>query len=376
MKNIVKISIAAAAFAFALAACTDIENSTGGTGLKEGSDATPDPIALMPLTYTPTKAIVTGTSFPDTLSIHAAAYFNEDTGTTAGTKYFADIVFAKAQDSTKWFPKYTYYWPIQGTLSMYAITKNGKSDESEYNNVTVTFSDTDDKTFKIKVDKLEDDQDILVGAHRNAKKTSDAMTFFHIGSLIEVQMASSEDFTVQTGDNTDKMSGIAVTHVQIDTVKLNIPEFVLTRGDNNDSLSFTPTVSDVSAAGDSASRVIFPKASDTQDTLRLYKQTTKDMYIFGRSQDSLGQRVIVPAQKKTTMTIKYKLYNGNDGQASPELKCTVALPEIESQTDAKDKWLPGKKYTYKVTITLDKITIDPSVSDWDNTDKEVTVQSN
>ena len=366
MKRHLSVLALAATITMGFSACQKLDGA-----LKTDSEAAPEAISLTPLTYTPTKAIVYGITFPDSLSIHATAYFNSNTGTTAGTKYFDKVKFDKTTAGTysgKWIPQYTYYWPVQGSLSMYAIVYNKNSEGTEYTNVTATFPNTDDMTFKVQVDSLRADQDILIGANLDAKKTDagDKMTFYHISSLIEVQMASSEDFTVQTGDVTDKMSGIAVTGVKIDTIYQSITEFTATRNDEN-KFSFTPT-----ASGTLADREIY-----SGDTIRLYKDS---MYTFGKKKteftpeaaaDNKGNRIIVPAQTKTTMTIKYMLYNGSDGNASPELTCTVTLPAVDAQTDHTTEWLAGKKYTYKVTIGLDKITIVPDVSDWDNTDVSV-----
>ena len=370
MKRYLSVLALAATITMGFSACQKLDGA-----LKTDSEAAPEAISLTPLTYTPTKAIVYGTTFPDDLSIHATAYFNSNTGTTAGTKYFDKVKFDKTTEGTysgKWIPQYTYYWPVQGSLSMYAIVYNKNSEGTEYNNVTATFPDTDNKTFSVKVDSLRADQDILIGANRDAKKTEagDKMTFYHISSLIEVQMASSENFIVQTGDVTDKMSGIAVTGVKIDTIYQSITEFNATRDNENNTFSFTPT-----ASGTQADREIY-----SGDTIRLYKAPAVEMYTFGKKKteftpeataDNKGNRIIVPAQTKTTMTIKYKLYNGSDGNASPELTCTVTLPQIDTQTDHTTEWLAGKKYTYKVTIGLDKITIVPDVSDWVNTDVSV-----
>ena len=381
MKNIVKISIAAAAFAFALAACTDIENSTGGTGLKEGSDATPEPIALMPLTYTPTKSIVTGTEFPSESAIVAAAWFNTDTGDSTGAKYFENFTFIKGYgldsgDAGKWGADKTAYWPVKGTLCIMAFRPDtlasGTPNYNAETKVTPTWQDS--STLKLAIEKLREDQDILVGANRAAKKGSDAITFHHINSLIEIQVKSSKDFVKQGSD--EYPSGIELCGVIIEDVYKSYDSdgVTITRTAGTNDL----TISAGNVTGDNADYTILNKETTT-DSLKLSTalrpldgETANTNHPGGKEP---GKRVIVPAQTPTTMTIYYKLYNGSSADASPMLTCDE-IPLKISEEEANNKWAAGKKYTYKVTVSADKVTITPSVSDWDNTDKEVTVQSN
>ena len=360
---------AVAALALAFAACTQVEPIGSGISLKEGSDAAPEAIALMPLTYTPTKSIITGTAFPDTSTIVAAAWFNPNTGATGSdVKYFDNYTFKKGQgllqaDNAKWGADKTAYWPVMGSLCIMAFRPDTTS-----NNVTPTW--TDSTTLKLKIANLRDDQDILVGANRDARKGADAITFYHLNSLIEVKVKSSQDFTTQSGDS--HPSGIELLGVTIDSVYTTINDFTATRTDGANTFTYTG-----SASGDYNTLTILDKAVGT-DSVRLSTtartvngETNKP---WDNSKTEPGKRVIVLSQTPHSMTIYYKLYNGGSATGSPELKCN-GIPLKVSDEESSNVWSAGKKYVYTVTVNADKITITPSVHEWTDQSKDVTVES-
>ena len=372
MKHYLSVFALAAALALGLSACNKLDGA-----LDSGSEAAPEIIALTPLTHTPAKGIVTGTAFPDSSAIVAGAWFNSDTGESVNHEtYFTNYTFKKGQgsvDNAKWGPDKTAYWPVKGTLSMMAFRPDtiGVSRNGHIDNVSSTW--TNYKTLKLTVTNLRDDQDILVGANHAAKKTDngDKMTFKHISCLLEVRVKSSQNYIKKDSD--PHKSGIEIVGVTIDDVYPSYGEVTIVRGDDNNDLTITtPGVN-----GDKVTRTVLNKAVATDTlflTTTLRPLDGKTDKANGASGKEPGKRVIVPAQTPTTMTIYYKLFEGSSENGSPVLKCDNISLAV-AQEEANNKWVAGKKYTYKVNVEANKITIAPEVADWDDQEVEVNVPS-
>ena len=74
-------------------------------------------------------------------------------------------------------------------------------------------------------------------------------------------------------------------------------------------------------------------------------------------------------------TVTYTLYRMDDGLAMGSK--TVKLWFNDNLTSPVTKWEAGKKYTYKLTIGLEKIYFAPEVASWTPaTDQPVTVPGN
>ena len=72
------------------------------------------------------------------------------------------------------------------------------------------------------------------------------------------------------------------------------------------------------------------------------------------------QPLFIP-QAMTKMVVNYTIAS-RDGSSFTETKEI----ELAGLTAGQSKWLPGKKYTYIITIGTSEILIKPTVTEWDN----------
>jgi hypothetical protein len=81
--------------------------------------------------------------------------------------------------------------------------------------------------------------------------------------------------------------------------------------------------------------------------------------VLGKEETLEKQPVIIPQAMAGDLVINYTI-SSTDGSKFTETK-KVSLASFDSK---KTSWLPGKKYTYTITIGTSEILIDPSIVEW------------
>ena len=280
------------------------------------------------------RAPIAGTSFADGQKIYVSAY-NSVSG-----KYFKGVEFSKDASETTW--KAGKYWPVNGVTSFlaYAATGDVTATWGEKYADKVVF-DIASGFYKAETGTTTPYIDLLYASGEQAKeKEYDpvSMTFKHTGAWVVF--------------NVKLASGLTGATVTLNTFQLanlfNGGKVVVdntTYAGAKASWDFTGvTAADYGVESFTASTVL----------------STTD-YTFG---------AIIPEQNQTAIKFNYTLASSDTDNPA----FTAQTATYEYPLSRFNKWEMGKTYVYNITITFNKITITPSVTDWDAQNNTTNVQ--
>lgn len=293
-----------------------------------------------------TKGYATGATFEDIAydEIHAAdphatprtmmlsTYLTPQNGTPGN--YFVAEEFAVNDVDNLWHATPARYWPIGGTLDFLAYSvKNDFAEDKVHwdaNNAAGSLS--------INVTPVYSQDDILFSSvSGRASSTGSAavpMEFKHAQAWIEFRVCATKADVVMLNE-------ITLENIY-DCGDLNIK--------NN--------------GGDALARWDFReyRSADrtVDDTFEVYGSTSgAPKYIIVDDGDPASDTdweyldMLIPEQGKTAIILKYELAGNDAGQ---QLTYRFDLDN--------ENWLQGKKYVYDITMSVNEITIQPSVATW------------
>ena len=311
------IFFGAAALVMALASCSKVENVEKG-----GSSE----IAIKALNNLQTKAVIEGTTFPAANEMQIAAQY--DNGGVYST-YFGDnsgVTFAKKE--AVWAGKANpYFWPLEGSMNFLAL-----SSSTAIPAATFTFDDAAVSGLVIasvetyKGSDAADNQDDLLfsdsATQACAGKNTAAvpMTFNHATAWlffnVKCSLASTADMP------------IVINSITVNGVK-TAGSLEVTAG--------TPSTAEWTLSGTAAGKLV-----PQDDVLEFAAADT---------QYAIGNGILLPEQAQSSFTIDYTIGDNEN------MKYTYDF-------DSSETWEMGKKYTYNISLTLNEITVSPSVNDW------------
>lgn len=314
-----KIFLIAASAMMVLVSCTKVNVNYPDNGQ-------PQEIALFSVNKNMVKTPVTGTEFPN-YPMQVAAYLAEADGATPG-EYFDGTTFAKNNDGV-WTGG--QYWPIStAIINFFAVAPQVESA------CTTTFAalTTDENPVKVATTKVANNAtnqyDVMYaldqgkhtagGGYDNDNVT---MTFKHALSLITYTDATSADDDIV-------IKKVTLNNVYFDgTGKFTVTQAKYTSTTANDvvSASVTPTWE---ATGNVANKEIGTGILVVPNTYE-YSATAAN----------------------PSLTINYSM-------GSFTYDYTYTLPAANTPVT----WDPGKKYNYKISISLSEIKIVPDVEEW------------
>ena len=286
------------------------------------------------------RAAITDTKYPEAEKFKVFAQRTTGNyGSGWSNNFMNGVEVSKDQTETYWAPAADYFWPKNGDVISFAAY----SPSSLVNGAgctSVAYGATGLKVTEYLLDATLSKQNDLMYAPRVMNKTKNTaatgvdIQFKHALSLI--------NFTVKS-DNT----GITVTDIIVNNAK-DKGTFSETITDGS-SYSSTPAWSDQALQGGSSSFKVF----------------TGNQAITAKSTAlALGDNLLMIPQKientstPQTLTVKWKYTNGGNIVVPDEITKNFSDLNIS-------EWEIGKKYTYNITINLDKIYFNPSVTDWE-----------
>lgn len=356
----------AAVAVIALASCqkeTPMRSELNGAALNEISLRTASGV---------TKSAINGTTFPVKYDMLVSAYRNLDAdhkGTDQAADFFQGIHFAKGASDNVWHAATPKYWPLSGNLDLLCVACAGLNTAANGVDLSsaCTWGDNSNSAKKVVVavpDNSAKFDDILFGA-ANAQTysaTGTPMTFKHAEAAVVFTAKSNVAY------DAEKNLGITINSISVDSAKF----------------SGTLTISNPAAGGGSGDlAAVWSNLADKKDNIkaRVWDSTSVNRGIkadeaalnnlnllYTKSKaDSLSTfpfgeaYVILPEQPATRFTVTYTIHNGKDASGSAldnQMQYQYAV--------ASGNWEQGKKYIYDINITLNEITIAPSVVDWAN----------
>lgn len=299
-----------------------------------------DPVEIMPLNGPSTRAAIDGTTFPEARTLIVSAYYNAVRGDSQN--YFANSTFAR-NASGKWSCSGgAKYWPLRGTLDLFAYSIDGLSQSNQAylsNNAQgVSFNISNNGTQQT---------DILYGRVTAASRVAagNPMTMKHAQALIVFTAQSNVAY------NATNNYGITITSIVLENAyysgKLAIDGSAAAGSQctwsslGNQQNKTLPTVS----SGDTKIPYNVPASAPA---------ITASGWHMGIG----GYGILVPEQNQTRFYITYVLHNGKDNSGN-NVDNTLTY-----QYDCSGTWDEGKKYIYAISFTLNEIIVVPSVTDW------------
>lgn len=334
-----KIFLIAASAMMVLASCTKVV-------INYPEDAQPQEIAMFAVNKSATKApvggAVEGATFPTDYNMMVAAYLVSGTTNTTPGEYFTNKIFAKNGDT--WTGG--QYWPVStATLNFVAIAPHIDD------NVTTTISEksatSEPGVATVNIANNQTNQyDVMYAVGQSTKTAGQqpeevVMVFKHALSWV--------NFTFNTAT-----TGVTI---KINSVKINDAAYngTLTVTSTNYT---TNTNQEATTSWTSTTTIDYIEVPGAGDNFVL-NTTANDYQSFGKG------LLVVPHNysndnPKPSFTINYTVTQ--DGKA-------FTYDYTYTFTNGVT-WEEGKKYVYKVSITLHEIEVKPSVEDWGDPDEE------
>ena len=284
---------------------------------------------------------ITNATYPDAESFKVFA--NRHTGAYNGSwasNFMNGVDVSKV--NTQWEPAQDYYWPKNGDMITFAAYSPADLNATtDCESVAYAATGLNVVGYKLNADLAQ--QKDLMFAPRVMNKTKDnsstgvAIKFNHALSLI--------NFTVKSAN-----SGITITDIIVNNAK--------DKGTFNEGITDGATYK----IGD-PDATVKPAWSD-----QAFQTGSSSIFNVFKGRQSVtnndpaaavGDNLLMIPQDVTgsTITIKWEYTNGGSN---------VVLDEVTKNFRDLDisAWEIGKKYTYNITINLDKIYFNPSVDNW------------
>ena len=294
-----------------------------------------------------------------------------------------------------WVPSSTYYWPLQGKLTFIAY--------APYSAATATFSNAGVLTLSgfTVAHTVAQQYDLLYSSIAANKTANDSY-------YVDDEEGTENDKNSEDAEG-DKGVNIKFKHALAQVVfKAKAHADVYSAG-----LSFKVNSITVNAANAGTMTVTNPVDAGVAaniTTWALAEPLSKDNFLVNTTafpsatvavEETIGENflkndfttgeigdplLMIPLKESAadasdafdetdpTMTIVYTLYRRIDAQALGQKSVTVHFKNVDGTVT---EWLAGKKYVYELTIDLDKIYFNPTVTDWvDGETQGVNVPAN
>ena len=319
-----------------------------------------------------TKAPISGTVYSYNLpSFGVFASYLEKNKTWAAnkasaTRYMDDVEVSFNDTKDIWAPASPYYWPLEGSLSFIAYSPKAAA--------TAAFAEaTGTLTLSaFTVNTTVADQVDLLYSSVNADRTMNESYYVDGGNSKNSETAEGDKgvnikfkhalaqviFKAKTADEVFD----AGMSFKIDTLVVNAASTadnmtVVNPADDDAAATITTWTNPKTKVDFAVRSVDFPNATVAAGAANFLTKTLSDPI----GDALLMIPVTVFAGTDPTVTIKYTLYRTSDALAMGSKTVTIHFDDID---DTVANWQAGKKYVYNLTIDLQKIYFNPSITDW------------
>ena len=316
-----------------------------------------------------TRAPITGTTYSyNCPAFGVFAYYlasgnwNTAAANSSAVSYMNNVTVSFDDGIDIWKPSSTYYWPLQGKLTFIAyspaVGETGAPTSATFSNAgLLTLSGfTVNSTVADQVDLLY--SSINADKEANEAPYVDAGNYKNSGEVTGVNIKfkhalSQVIFKAKAADDV-YAAGLSF---KIDSIVVNAPSTatsmtVSNPADNDESATITTWNSPSTPANFVVSGAAFPEAANT--------------YLTDEFSDPIGDALLmIPLTSfegtNYNVRVRYTLYrldgNVNLGSKAVNIK-------FDDVDDVVTAWQAGKKYVYNLTIDLQKIYFNPTITDW------------
>ncbi len=357
-----KFFIIAAAAVVALAACTKTEADK--TAFEQNRV-----INFNTVTKKATKAPISGAVYTSDLPAFgvfayylASGNWNTAAANSSAVSYMSDVEVEFDDDLDIWAPSSTYYWPLEGKLTFIAYSPKTAATATFSNagvltltgftvNTTVA-SQVDLLYSAIAADKTQNESYYVDSANSKNSETSGDnkgvnIVFKHALSQVIFKAKAADD--VYDAGLSFKVDAITVNAASTAT-SMTVTNPTEAQVAANITTWNTPGTNVNFAVRSTA----FPEAANT--------------YLTKTLSDPIGDALLmIPTTFSSTvptLTVNYTAYRIADNVSLGSKSVTIEFEDID---DIITAWQAGKKYEYDLTIDLQKIYFNPSITEWDDT---------
>lgn len=331
-----------------------------------------------------TKAPISGTTYSYDLPSFGvfASYLEKDktwaANKASATRYMDDVEVSFNDTKDIWAPASTYYWPLEGSLSFIAYSPKAAATAAfaEATGMLTLSAFTVNTTVANQVDLLYSsvnaDRTMNESYYTDATNSKNSETaegdkgvnikFKH--ALSQVIFKAKTAAEVYAAGMSFKVNNITVNSASTaDNMTVVNPA----------DAAAAATITNWNNPNTPADYVVrstdFPNATVA---------TGDGNFLTNQFSDPIGDALLmIPlADFNTidpTITVTYTLYRKSDALAMGSKTVTVHLSDIDdptTHTDAITSWQAGKKYVYNLTIDLQKIYFNPTITDWVDVDPQ------
>ena len=325
-----------------------------------------------------TKAPISGTTYSYDLPSFGvfASYLKKNETWAANkataTRYMDDVEVSFNDTKDIWAPTSTYYWPLEGSLSFIAYSPKAAATAAfaeatgtlTLTNFTVntTVADQVDLLYSsVSADKTMNEAYYQDGANaKDSRKPADSgYGEGDKGVNIKFKHALSQViFKAKTADDVyDAGMSFKVNTITVNAASTADNMTVVDPADADAAATITTWTNPKTNADFAVRSEDFPNATVAAGAANFLTKTLSD---------PIGDALLmIPvtafAGTDPTVTIKYTLYRLSDALPMGSKTVTIHFDDID---DTVANWQAGKKYVYNLTIDLQKIYFNPSITDW------------
>ena len=348
----------------ALAACTKSEVQYDPAG----------EISMSPFAQNRTKAMVAGTEFPQEKFMVWAWYKQLPAGTTdiaawqasaeVQQTYIDEKPFKPSSTSGLWGGVTPYFWPKVGSLlfaGYYPAT------EEMAKLVSYDFSSTVNKMTVAGFTPGDYETTGFVNNAEGADHVEDFMYFNMTPSSCDGNTVGIGN-SVTTGSQIDVYFRHALSWISVVVAEAAGTPDGATITVN--SVKFTDVKTTGTGVVDNS-----PVPPATNEISWIPTDAKTDVVVWdgekvlGTAETLEKQPVVIPQEMAGKLVITYTV-SSTDGSSFTETK-EVELADFDKDNTS---WLPGKKYTYSITIGTSEILIDPVIVDWEPVEPKLDIE--
>lgn len=366
-----KILIALAAVA-ALAACSK----------SEVAYEQPGEIGIAPFAQNRTKAMVSGTEFPNE-QFNVWAYYKQiDVNSSITewqnsgleqTTYINERPFAQRGETKLWGGVTSYFWPKLGSLMFVGYYPTTMAEKVDYN-----FSDSENKMTVTGYSPTTDKYGETGFVATDAKECEEDFMYFNMTANSCSSTTEGPENSVKGGYHVDVVFKHALSWltVYVDRDDVNTPDNAKIRVTNISFTNITTTGDGVVDNSNPDATIKWSPNKGTADADGNFPNVT-DVNILGANEKYLGegeepytclQPIVIPQEMEGDLVITYQIISEDDSYFE-ETK-TISLAELHAIAGGDATFEAAKKYTYNILIGTSEILIDPNVAEWAETSSE------
>lgn len=319
-----------------------------------------------------TKAPISGTTYSYNAPAFGvfASYLEKDKTWAANkvtaTRYMDDVEVSFNDTKDIWAPASTYYWPLEGSLSFIAYSPKAAA-TAAFAEATGTLTLTG-----FTVNSTVAEQVDLLYSSVNADRTMNESYYTDAtnsknsenaegdkGVNIKFKHALSQViFKAKTADDVyDAGMSFKVNTITVNAASTADNMTVINPADGDAAATITTWTNPKTNADFAVRSEDFPNATVATGAANFLGKTLSD---------PIGDALLmIPvtafAGTDPTVTIKYTLYRLSDALPMGSKTVTIHFEDID---DVVTNWQAGKKYVYNLTIDLQKIYFNPTITDW------------